>query len=421
MTVRAVQGGAGCGKTHRLMAMLAETLEAKPLVDGQRVLALTFMHGARRRLSDRLRSVPGLDGRRECTTIDGFAWRISRRWRGLANSLGLPPVTEEQFNAVCDTAGALLEQPVVAKWVASSFPIILVDEGQDLGPERLRMLVAISQSVELLAAADEFQCLDQTLRPNPFVAWLGNVCEPEGLVHVHRTNRPGLLTAATAIRAGNAPANGQGFKILTGAGDPLAATMLANAIAWRQGDDVAVITPAVQGGYAQRAVIRVGQGAIGQHGNGPFSIRWEGTDHEMAGSIVAALNLPDVADAVTTLQALGELPPSGPARAAVHWVRKQVDACGRVAFSRADVERVISRSVTFQRQHGHSQSHDFVAMTVQQAKNREFDGVVVFWPYQVGGDAEQKRRLLYNAVTRAKRWCNVIVQSPNILNGPPFT
>ena len=34
------------------------------------------------------------------------------------------------------------------------------------------------------------------------------------------------------------------------------------------------------------------------------------------------------------------------------------------------------------------------AMTVQQAKNREFDGVVVLWPFQVGGDAEHKRRLL---------------------------
>jgi DNA helicase IV len=59
-------------------------------------------------------------------------------------------------------------------------------------------------------------------------------------------------------------------------------------------------------------------------------------------------------------------------------------------------------------------------MTVQQAKNREFDGVVVLWPYQVGGDAEHRRRLLYNAVTRARRWCTVIVQSQNILNAPPF-
>jgi hypothetical protein len=50
-------------------------------------------------------------------------------------------------------------------------------------------------------------------------------------------------------------------------------------------------------------------------------------------------------------------------------------------------------------------------VTVQQAKNREFEGVVVIWPYQVGGDVEYKRCLPYNAIMRAKRWCNFIVQS----------
>jgi DNA helicase IV len=61
-----------------------------------------------------------------------------------------------------------------------------------------------------------------------------------------------------------------------------------------------------------------------------------------------------------------------------------------------------------------------LAMTVQQAKNREFDGVVVLWPYSVGGDAEQKRRLLYNALTRAKRWAAVVAQGPSVVTSSPF-
>ena len=81
---------------------------------------------------------------------------------------------------------------------------------------------------------------------------------------------------------------------------------------------------------------------------------------------------------------------------------------------------MIARQVSLRRHHGGGASHLLTAMTVQQAKNREFEGVVVIWPYQVGGDAEHKRRLLYNAVTRAKRWCNVIVQGQNILAAPPF-
>jgi superfamily I DNA/RNA helicase len=116
LTVRAVEGAAGCGKTHRLMQLLAERLAASPLVEGQRVLALTFMHGARRRLVDRLRTVPGLAGRVECSTIDGFAWRLLRRWRGQASALGILPIAEDEFDAVCDAAGALLEQPQIRAW-----------------------------------------------------------------------------------------------------------------------------------------------------------------------------------------------------------------------------------------------------------------------------------------------------------------
>ena len=82
---------------------------------------------------------------------------------------------------------------------------------------------------------------------------------------------------------------------------------------------------------------------------------------------------------------------------------------------------MIARNVALRRQYGGGTSHLVTAMTVQQAKNREFDGVVIIWPYQVGGDVEHKRRLLYNAVTRAKRWCNVIVQGQNILAAAPFS
>lgn len=94
--------------------------------------------------------------------------------------------------------------------------------------------------------------------------------------------------------------------------------------------------------------------------------------------------------------------------------------CVRSDFTREEIEAVIARNVALRRQHGGGGSHLFNAMTVQQAKNREFEGVVVIWPYQVGGDIEHKRRLLYNAVTRAKRWCNIVVQGQNILAAAPF-
>lgn len=421
MTIQAVEGGAGCGKTYRLMAMLAERLETHPLDDGQRVLALTFMHGSRRRLSERLRSVANLRGRAECWTIDAFAWRIYRRWRGLAGALAIAPATEGEFDRVCEAAGLLLEQPQVCAWVAASFPIVLVDEGQDLKPERLRMLRALASDVHALIAADEFQCLDQALRPNPLVEWLQQDAEPETLVQVRRTNSPGLLAAATAIRAGNAPVNGIGFKLLPpGASVPLATALLANAIAWRQDGDVAVITPALQGGFATSVVARLALEPCGRHNNGPYTVHWEGNDRDEAQKIIAGLNLAVDAPAAAACAALRAMPHNGPVRATLAWVENQVHACGRESFTRTEIEAIIKRQVSLRRQHGSGPSHQLSAMTVQQAKNREFEGVVVIWPYQVGGDAEHKRRLLYNAITRAKRWCNVIVQGQNILAAAPF-
>lgn len=421
VTVRAVEGAAGCGKTYRLMEMLKETLATHPLVDGQRVLALTFMHGARRRLADKLRKIDGLTGRHECRTIDGFAWRIYWRWRGLAAALGIPQRTQGEYDAVCDAAGMLLAQPQVREWAVASFPIMLVDEGQDLRPERLRMLIALSNSAHALIAADEFQCLDQDLRPNPLVEWLQVTCIPESLTLSHRTDIAALLAAAAAIRDGKVPTNGTGFQILPSLGAPYGAAQLANAITWHsQGRDVAVITPVRHAKFVKDVVARVCERPCGRHGNGPYPIHWEGTVQSHVEAIKEALDMAPEASGAEAISALRQLFPSGAARATRAWVEIQMHACGRNEFTRTEIEEVIGRNVEIQQQCGQSSGHRYTALTVHQAKNREFDGVVVLWPYEVGGDVVQKRRLLYNAITRAKRWCNVIVQHESILKSPPF-
>lgn len=420
MTLFAVEGAAGCGKTYRLMQALREALAATPLQEGERVLALTFMHGARRRLNEKLKGVGGLKGRFECATIDSFAWRLLRRWRGLAGVLGIQPLREDQYDAQCDAAGVLLERPEVRGWVGASFPIVLVDEAQDLKPQRLRMICAVAQSANTLIAADEFQCLDSTLRPNPLVAWLGQACEPEVLTEVRRTDVPALLTAAAAIRGGAAAVAGQGFQIIAAKGVPMASAYLANAIAWRRGGNVAIITPSLSGNFAKDVVARVCLQACGKQGNGPYAIRWDRAEDEEVRALVDNLNLDGQATMPEALAALGRLPRSGPVREAGVWVRHQARAAGKALFSRAEIEEVIARQVATQRQRYGVDSYGLTAMTVQQAKNREFEGVAILWPFQVAGDAEHKRRLLYNAITRAQRWCTVVLQSDDLLKSAPF-
>ncbi|MGC8476943.1 MAG: ATP-binding domain-containing protein [Acetobacteraceae bacterium] len=418
MTLLAVEGAAGCGKTVRLIGALEDALADAPLRDGQRVLALTFMHGARRRLHDKLRGVAGVRGRLHCVTVDSFAQRLVGRWRSLATALGAPTLRPDQYDEQCDAAGYLLEQPNVAAWVVASFPIVLVDEAQDLKPQRLRMISALVGPTRLMIAADDFQCLDPSLRPSPCVTWLRQACTPITLTQTHRTHVSGLLDAAAAIRAGRAPANGQGFKILAAKGVGMAAVYLTNAIAWRGGG--AVITPALTGGFAQSVVQKVGEKPLGTRQNGPYTIHWERSEEDEADALLAEFRLSAGAGLSDTIAALRRLPASGIVRDAISWAQRQVHAAGVTRFDQAEVSAVVRRHMALRRHHAGGDQATFVAMTVQQAKNREFEGVVVLWPYQVGGDTEHKRRLLYNAITRARRWCTVIVQNEKMLAAPPF-
>jgi superfamily I DNA/RNA helicase len=417
----AVEGGAGCGKTFELMAALDRTLCEAPLLPGQRVLAVTFMHGAKHRLQERLRSVPALGGRFECATIDSFAWRLVRRWRGLRTALGIPPIGDEAYDAQCDAAAMLIERQEVRSWVAASFPIVLVDEAQDLKPQRLRIVAALREAVHLLVAADEFQCLDQQLRPNPLVAWLHQVCNPLILTEPRRTNVPALLAAAAALRAGQVPVSNGPFKILPSRGANMTPSLVSNAIGWRtpRNGNVAVITPARAGNFANNVVASVGQRASSKN-NGPYHIQWERSENDDQQQQLANLTFDGALPLVEALAALDALGPSGAIRATKQWTTFQSRARGQTLFTRAELATVMVRENKMHRQRQAGLQHRFSAMTVQQAKNREFDGVVVLWPFQLGGDAEHKRRLLYNAITRARHWCTVILQGPDIGNAPPF-
>ena len=80
----------------------------------------------------------------------------------------------------------------------------------------------------------------------------------------------------------------------------------------------------------------------------------------------------------------------------------------------------LERSLLRRRRYAAQAPERFVTMTIQQAKNREFEHVIVLWPFTAPNDDEQRRRLLYNAITRAKRSCTILVQSEELLRAPPF-
>ena len=306
MPVAAFEGPAGTGKTHSLMARLGREVAKRELASHERVLALTFMHGSRHRLECRLREVEEVAGRFEATTLDSFAWRLCRRWRLLATGLGHTMPAEGNYDDTCQLAAALLARPVVGAWVYASYPCVVVDEAQDLNAARSMMIREMAGLCRVLLAFDEFQCLDPALRPMAILEWLPGVCKPVRLERCRRTEEAELLNAARALRRGEPVGrNGKRFKVVVAPGKPnLAATYLANAIRWRRGGSVAVLTPTRSGGFAEGIVSLVCNSALGKQKSGPYSIEWEGTAAAERRTLCDRLAMPAVCDVAEALARL---------------------------------------------------------------------------------------------------------------------
>lgn len=419
MTIRSFSGAAGCGKTHQLMANLAARLEGQPLLTSQKVLALTFMHGSRRRLDDRLAGVAVLRRQYECTTIDGFAWRIVSRWQALITQSGMGQPRVNDYEAVCQVAADLLSHEIVVRWVAATYPIVVVDEAQDLTPNRLRIVQSMTAHIDLLIAADEFQCLIEELRPNQACEWLTAVGHDALLQQPWRTSDRNLLAAAGAIRSARAPESNGLFKIFLTPTPALAASYVSNGIAWnRGGNRVAIITPTM-GQFAHDILTWVTTKTTGR-GNGPYNIILEESEASLADAFIEGLALPEQATLAEAL-ALMAGKPASIAQDFVRWLEKQRRAKGRTHVLREEMEDIIRHSFSNQRRLSSRDGPGIRALTVHGAKNREFDFVIVLWPAAIRGDDEQRRRLLYNAVTRAKKQCLVLVQLGRALTLPPFS
>lgn len=377
------------------------------------------MHGSRRRLDERMSSIVLLAHKHECATIDSFAWRIVHRWQSLVLQLGLGIPAVGDYEKVCQAAATILEQDIVVHWVAATFPVIVLDEAQDLTPDRLRIVRALATRLEVLAAADEFQCLDEQLRPNPACSWLAETGEVEALTVPRRTSAPALLQAASAIRSGGTPITNGVFRIELTSRPQLAGTWVANALGWYGGSaNVAIITPTA-GQFSKQVIEWVGVNTT-KKGHGPYTVSWERSESQAATEFLAQLHLADIgtlSEIDTAVRIIGNLRVTDDV---TKWLDLQRRVKGRNVFTRAEIEAVVKQSFAIRRRGQRGIGNGFRAMTVHGAKNREFDIVVVLWPAAVVGSDDQKRRLLYNAVTRARRRCLVLVQAQAALGLAPF-
>ena len=423
MSLRFFEGPAGSGKTTRLFEELQRILEKCPLEEGQRVLALTKMHGSRRRMQARLAALPELRRGFQCSTVDSFAWQSVRRWRSLARRLSASKIAADDYESVCLLAGELLSNDITSRWVTRAFPVVLIDEMQDSKGGQLDIVRALSVSASCIAAADDFQDLEAD-EDNLAVAWSREIGEVESLCHNYRTSASGLLAAGSALRQGcNVPGNAAGFTVLGAQNHNVGASFVSRNLTWWSGDgDIAVLTPvrSANSDFVRNLIDRVEEKPISNPPVGPHRIRWEDTQEDECERFISDLGLPDDPNAQLCTADMSLPGTTGPVQGMRGWFEQQQRVAGRASFTteeiRLQARRIHQRSRAYRR----VRDGGVRAMTIHQAKNREFDSVIVLWPYEVAGSADRQRRLLYNAITRAKRQALVVVQNPDRLQRPPF-
>lgn len=436
------EGPAGSGKTHQLIER-ARTVAADMLSDENRkLLALTFMNGARQRLTARFASAPGLHGRFLCLTFDAFAGMIVHRRRSLLRNLSAEQhdPAMSSFDRICTDAARLLELPSVASWIGASFPLIVVDEAQDLDECRFRILRALGACSTLLAAADEFQNLRGDISCGDVMAWLRQAQTASTLSTIHRTSHEGLLGVAGALRTAQdvctgLTSNPRGFcPSHSAAGIRIVEPHAKNTggLAWavadelsRMGERTVILTPDAQGQTVRKVLSAVHANSFNRNKKagltfGPYPLHWERREEDEAARLLgcipgdaAALSIEDASAAVDALDT--------PDR---HRIRRRIEHArnvrGQAIISREELREVIEGALRDASRGGFRQGSGRRVMTIARAKNREFNDVLVLWPHTAAGSAEDRRRLLYNAVTRAKDNCSVVVFGQGRLQKAPF-
>ena len=442
MTFDFFEGAAGTGKTHNLVSRAEELVQDGVLGDGHKVLALTFMNGARRRLDSRLGENQVFRRRFHCQTFDVFARTLAARRRSLVTqAMQTRAAALNEFDGPCCLAASLLESEPVRQWVARSFPLVLVDEAQDLDEHRLRILQGLSPFSRIVAAADAFQCLQDGRDTAPAIGWLENVGQTHCLTQPRRTQQRGLLAAALAVREGRdikavlaattfnnrTTWNAAGFRLLDVPAkknnSALLSWSIANEIAQRQGP-VVILTP-----DAGNAIIRVALATVQtrqytrKNGAtfGPYPHTWDRHETDEADALLGAVALPENGTCADLRLLLTPLAGHAAIAQAISRMDRLRRTLGHTVFTADQVTEFVRESVRTRARLGFGPHRGHVAMTIQRAKNREFPNVIVLWPHTVTGSPEHLRRLLYNGVTRAQNHCTVIVLGQGRLNTPPFS
>jgi hypothetical protein len=268
---------------------------------------------------------------------------------------------------------------------------------------------ALSKITRLIVAADGFQVLDD-IHGCPAIDWVDTLeeteCERHSLTGCHRTTQTPILNAARALRENTRVAD-ETVPVFYGRPAQLVYRIMERLTTWgwagKWGGQAALIAP------THKALAEVVTALDQQCQNKNLrSVRWtrpEGSDQER-NELFSALGIEENFDGnYDFAPAAGDS--QSRAKDVVMRAQRFARLRGLQVLPKHLVAHFADSDLHASRAYGHRSSFR-TAATVHGAKNREFENVFVVWPYGVTGSEEKQRRLLYNAITRAKNNCIVL-------------
>lgn len=423
-------GQAGTGKTYSLMQLLSQLLPQREWLKCETVLALTFMHGSRKRLESNLKFVKtDFRVRYECSTIDSFALTIINRFRSyLGISKAVRPnevISENAFecfisrDTIREKAAYLLQLDSVRKFVENSYPYIVIDEFQDCIGTLFEIVKQLSKSTNILIASDQFQQLydPENLEGMHWVAENKFDHTDLNATGVKRTTNSKILLTATCLRTGVIK---KGSKINIypcpggrGGSFPLAEYQLKANIYYNLAyGNIAIISPTQNSPFVNQLLKSLSNTYT--YKKAPFKRIGPYNQLLRFDSPIDIVELvKDIPKAALTKAVIKELKTKNQfiLNKCADRLLKRLSIRGIDTISYDEFYYVLEQSAhTYENFYKTESKAKLVFTTIHGAKNREFDNVIILWPYNAPSNIVQKRKLLYNAITRAKRNVVVIVQ-----------
>jgi superfamily I DNA/RNA helicase len=424
-------GQAGTGKTTRLIERLRSTISETKFQDYQSVLAITFMHGSRRRLNSKLHFLKSeFKLKYVCTTIDSFLVSLLNRFRSYLHIqrvisvnidndetietnefeilLPLPDIQEKVIQ--------LLQIQTVKDYLNNSYPVIVIDEFQDCQGNLLRIIENLALTTNLLIATDPFQQLNNEV-DNSGQKWIEeNDFEVENLDgRIWRTNNNRILNTAKALRIGEKVEGEKIYITLATGSKGVASSFLKKNIYFglrSKYEPISIIAPSISIRFVKNAIADLNRPII-------YKGKTIGPYHNLISipTLNKGITPPEHIYSDLTKNGLMKLKNSETfvIRSSASTALRKLLIRNKSELSRIEFENIVKQTVhKFDNYIAEEKFKKIILTTIHGAKNREFDSVIVLWPYEVAGDILYKRKLLYNAITRAKKSAIVIVQHDNM-------